>query len=121
MEPEPVNPSLPTGRVDTSRPHFELVHSFYKETVARVGYAAAGTGLAIEFVAGPAASNERVRADVAASIAARLRDCPGAAESLFDRLRASCAGPENLYARVHWYLFDPDLLPPGQPAGPEQT
>lgn len=121
MEPEPVNLSLPTGRVDTSRPHFELVHSFYKETVARVGYAAAGTGLAIELVAGEAVSNERVRADVAASIAARLRGCPGATENLFERLCLSCVGPENLYARVHWYLFDPDLPPPEQPADPNQT
>ncbi len=107
-----MNPSLPSGRVDTARPHFELVHSFYKETVARVGYAAAGAGLAVEYEDGEAAADERVRADVAASIAARLRDCPGAAESLFDRLCSSCAGPENLYARVHWYLFDPALLPP---------
>jgi hypothetical protein len=53
-----------------------------------------------------------VRADVEASIGARLRDCAGAVEDLLDRLRSSCAGPENLYARVHWYLFDPSLLPP---------
>lgn len=121
MEPEPVNPSLPTGRVDTSRPHFELVHSFYKETVARVGYAVGGAGLAVEFETGEATADERVHADVAASIAARLRGCPGATENLFERLCSSCVGPENLYARVHWYLFDPDLLPPEQPADPNLT
>lgn len=107
-----MNASLPPGRVDTARAHFELVHSFYKETVARVGYAAEGAGLVIEYEAGEAADDERVRADVEASIGARLRDCAGAVEDLLDRLRSSCAGPENLYARVHWYLFDPSLLPP---------
>ena len=107
-----MNISLPPGRVDTSRAHFELVHSFYKETVARVGYAAGGAGLAIEYGVGEAARDKRVRDDVEDSIAARLRDCAGAAEALLDRLRSSCAGPENLYARVHWYLFDPALLPP---------
>lgn len=107
-----MNPVLPTGPVDTTRPHFELVHSFYKETVARVGYAAEGAGFAVEYGAGEAASDERVRSDVDDSIAARLRGCPGSAEGLFDRLRTSCAGPENLYARVHWCLIDPSLLPP---------
>lgn len=101
------------GRVDTSRPHFELVHSFYKETAARLGPGPDGTGLLLEYLDCPAGADARVRADVEASITARLRDCGEVTPDPMDRLKTACAGPENLYARVHWYLFDPALLPPG--------
>lgn len=99
------------GRVDPSRPHFELVHSFYKETAALLGLKSDRTCLVLEYVDCPSGADPRVRADVEASITARLRDCGGTADDPMARLQAACAGPANLYARVHWCLVDPALPP----------
>lgn len=107
----PVPQSAP---VDTDRPHFEVIHSLFKQTVARVGLTKDGEGIALEFLLEDDKQAEEVRRAVAADLKAKLeRLSPQASslDALFRLFRDSCCHPSNMYTEVHWCPVDPALLP----------
>jgi len=104
------------GPVDTARPHFAVVHSLFKQTVARVGRAGVDDGIALEFLLGEDPQAEKVRVQVSADLdakLARLGPLAASPDELFRLLVESCCHPSNLYTEVHWLYVDPACPEPG--------
>ena len=94
--------------VDTTRLHFEVVHSLFKETCARVGWNRAGSGLAVEFLVGEDPQAETVHIEVLVDLRGKLKRCGGdSAVAVLAALMDGCRHPNNLYTRVHWFPIDP--------------
>lgn len=112
MEP----PCWQAAPVDAGRPHFDVVHSLFKQTVARVGWSRSGPTLALEFLLGDDPQAGTVRDKVTADLAAKLARLAPAAASLDDLLHLlveSCCHPSNLYTEVHWLPVVPGTPEPG--------
>ncbi|MFO7675516.1 MAG: hypothetical protein R6X12_04275 [bacterium] len=109
-------PCWQAAPVDTARLHFGVVHSLFKQTVARVGLARDGGVVALDFLLGDDPQAAAVRAEVGRDLAAKLgRLAPAAAslDDLFRLLVESCCHPSNLYTEVHWLPVIPGAPEPG--------
>ena len=99
--------------VDTSRPHFEVIHSLYKQNAARVGWSETGSGLALEFTLGDDPQADEVRAAITADLedkVRRLRKESGSIEHLMNLLEQSCHHLSNMYTEVHWFPVRPHSI-----------
>lgn len=109
-------PCWQPAAVDTSRPHFEVIHSLFKQTAGRVGWNRAGDAVAFEFLLPGDQQAEEVRRGVTADLSAKLARLAPAARTLaelFDLLGRSCCHPSNLYTEVHWLPILPGCPEPG--------
>ncbi len=109
-------PEPTPGPVDTDRLHFDVVHSLFKQTVARIGRDASGGGLAVEFLLAEDPQTAEVHENVSADLRAKLERLAPLAESLdalFELLLESCSHPSNMYTEVHWLPVRPELPEPG--------
>lgn len=110
------NPGFTTGRVDTDRPFFEVIHSLFKQTVARVGWTGDGSGFALQFLLEDDPQAEKVRDRVTGDLDAKLKRLAPGADTLEDLLRLlteSCCHPSNMYTEVHWLPVTPGSPEPG--------
>ena len=102
--------------MDTERAYFEVVHSLFKQTVARIGLNHTGDGIALEFLLGEDQQADKtrlmVRTDLDAKLA-RLSPAAGSLEDLFRLLEESCRHPSNMYTEVHWLPVTPGSPEPG--------
>jgi hypothetical protein len=113
------NPGFTTGSVDKTRPYFEVIHSLFKQTAARIGWMRslppgqhlAGDRVALEFLLRDDeqadTARQMIRSDLAAKLE-RLSLSASGLEDLFRLLADSCCHPSNLYTEVHWFPVHPD-------------
>ena len=97
--------------VDLNRPHFEVIHSLYKQNAARIGWNEAGSGLALEFLLEDDQQAAEVRAAIAADLEAkveRLYPEVDSVERLLELLEQSCYHLSNMYTEVHWFPVKPN-------------
>ncbi len=97
--------------VDVSRPHFEVIHSLFKQTAARIGWNKTGSGLAFEFLLKKDPQAETVRKEILDDLTAKLKRLSPQADSverLFEQLRESCSHLSNMYTPVHWCPIEPE-------------
>lgn len=104
-----------TGKVDTTRPYFEAVHSLFKQTVARIGWSPDRTAIHLEHLVDDDKQSAQVKKDVEADLSdkvRRLSDQADSLEELFELLNRSCCHPSNMYTEVHWLPVDPAVPEP---------
>ena len=97
--------------VDPNRPHFEVIHSLYKQNAARVGWNEAGSGLALEFLLKDDPQADEVRTAITADLTdkvERLYPETGSVEGLMKLLEQSCYHLSNMYTEVHWFPVEPE-------------
>ena len=103
--------------VDTTRPYFEVVHSLFKQTAARVGRSRSDEAVAFECLLPDDPQAAEVRHAIQTDLAARLKrlaPVAGSSDELFDLLARACCHPSNLYTEVHWLPVQPDSPEPEQ-------
>jgi hypothetical protein len=96
--------------VDPNRPHFEVIHSLYKQNAARVGWNETGSGLALEFLLKDDQQSDEVRAAITADLTGKLERLypeAGSVERLMELLEQSCYHLSNMYTEVHWFPIKP--------------
>lgn len=113
------NPGFTTGSVDKTRPYFEVIHSLFKQTAARIGWMRSlppgqhrtGDRIVLEFLLRDDEQADKARQMIRADLAAkldRLSTTASGLDDLFGLLADSCCHPSNLYTEVHWFPVVPD-------------